>query len=172
MKTTLSAALLTELGKTITRPGFLVEIGFATTLRYSSLGTLTWNGQDWTAYDVSVRLPNADGRGFNGAEIVVGNQNAAFGVICLLEGIAGKTVRVYQLYGGATATADGYLAFNGVGDTCVIDQDKVRIKAVVPTVMAHYSPRRRINASTGFTSIIPSGSTVALGNRSVKLVQR
>lgn len=103
---TLSAATAAEVVKPATRPIWLVELGFTTVVRYSSRETLTYLGVGWSAASLSIRAGNT---------VDLFNEAFALGSVLLSEGTAGKTIKIYQLYGdGPTwADADGILIFDG-----------------------------------------------------------
>lgn len=60
---TLSAALLTELGLSVTRPGYLISLGFSVDLYLSTMGDISWAGQAWSGKDVKVSGISQDGSG-------------------------------------------------------------------------------------------------------------
>lgn len=158
---TLSAALAAELALTITRPGYLVEIGFASPVRLSTMGDITWSGTTWLAADVKVSGISQDGKGANKAALALGNTDSTFGALVLNEGIADRPIRIWAIYAGATATPDAVQVFDGVGDGADISPDKVAVTLVEQSNMTLSAPRRFISKATGFSSLQPAGTKIA-----------
>ena len=122
---TLSATNTTEVAKTITRPFFLVELGFDTTVRLSSRASVVWDGYTWTAASFE----------WTGSDLVVFNETGSFGQIVLAQGTAGRTLKVWKLYGdGPTwAVADGEILLDGeMGAALIDEQVTINAKARPP----------------------------------------
>lgn len=168
---TLSPALITELGLTITRPGYLVEIGLALPVRLSTLGDIAWHGANWMAANLKVAGITQDGKGSSKATLTLGNTDNAFGAAILNEGIADRLVRIWAIYAGATDSSDTLQVFGGVGDDAEIAPDKVTIQLVEQANRTAYSPRRFINAANGFTHLQPAGTKIAV-NGEVFILER
>jgi hypothetical protein len=160
----LSLDLLTELALSVTRPGFLVELGFDDPVRYSSMGDVTWNGETWISADVTVALSKIDGKGNAECGLTLGNTSQAIGGMILANGLAGRSVKVWVAYAGALDTADVVQVFEGTASDSQIGDDDVVIKAVVDSIKAQFSPRKRINRSTGFSVLLPRGTRLQIGS--------
>lgn len=161
---TLSASLLTELGLTVTRPGYLVEIDFSTPLRLSTLGDITYGGNDWLAADVQVRGISAEGSAHQSGALIFNNTWSDFGALVLNEGVADRAIRVLAVYAGATA--DPVEVFNGVGDDAGFDaKGRLTINLHAAQMRSAFWPRARINAASGFTKIIPAGTRLTIGGQ-------
>jgi hypothetical protein len=161
---TLSSALLTELGLTVTRPGYLAEIAFPTPMRLSSLGTLTWNSLQWIGRDLEVRFGPIVGRAGQTVSVSIDNDAQSMSAEILANGVTGRSLKIWVAYAGALASADPYLAFNGNCDGAEITPDKVTISGALISPAALYCPRKRINQSTGFSALLPAGARVRIGN--------
>jgi hypothetical protein len=157
---TLDAALIAELGLTVTRPGYLVEMAFSTPLYLSSIGDVSWDGKTWVAADVRVNGLSRDERGGGAGQIVLGNALLDYGALVLNEGVADRAIRVWAVWAGVI---DPVAEFNGVGDAADIGE-KVTISLAAQGTRALYSPRRFINSSTGFNTLLPRGTKLAIGN--------
>jgi hypothetical protein len=174
---TLTGATTTELSKTVTQPGYFVEIVWSetTTSLLTSLPattTLSWNSRLWTPKDIRVRLSAQDGRAGASLQLVIGNDSQAFGGLILSNGINGKPVRVWKGYYGALAASDPVLVFDGSGDGASIAPDTVTVSAIMDRLAWMLCPRKRINASTGFTKLLPAGSRITIGNQTIILERR
>lgn len=159
---TLSSALLTELGLTVTRPGYLVQIGFGTTLYLSTLGDISFMGQAWSGKDVKVSGINSDGSGGASGTLVLGNADGAYGALVLGEGASGIAVVVWACYAGATASGDPVQVFSGVTDGADIGPDKVTLQLVAQRNSVLYSPRVFISKPV-FNFLMPAGTKINIG---------
>lgn len=167
---TLNGTLITELGLTITRPGYLVEIGFSTTLRLSTLGDISYNGYTWVSSDIKVSGLKRDERGNQAGSLSIGNADLAFGALLLNEGIADKSVKVWSVWAGAPSYAQ--LEFDGIGDDADMVGLRVSVKLATDARRYAYSPRRFIAPATGFNVLLPAGTKMAIGGTSIVLERR
>ena len=157
MAKTLSTTLQAETAKRVTTPGYLVQIGFSTILYYSTRGTQTWNGLTWTGG----RLGKVQVGGSGTVELI--NTDLLIGALVLNEGIADRPIRVWAFYGDNPGINDVSEVFAGVGDSCEVGDDRVRIKLVTENRNTMSSPRRFINAAAGFNRLLPAKSRVTWG---------
>lgn len=142
----------TEIAKAITRPILLIELGFSSTLRYSSAGALTWNSLSWSSGAFRLSMP-----GSGSWSVDLFNATYAVGQTVLAQGTAGKTARVYQLYGaGPYADADGEQLFEGEMGEAVISGTTVRI------ALKKRPPQRtpRLLATPPVFNFLPAPGTV------------
>jgi hypothetical protein len=160
---TLSSALITELGLTLTRPGYLIQLGYSTPLRISTLGDITWNGFAWSSYDARISGLSSDGKGANSAQLMVGNTDKAIGAVVLTEGASDIAVAIWAIYAGATATADAVQVFSGVVDGADISADKVNLILMAQANRTLHSPRVFINKAAGFNYLLPAGTRINFG---------
>lgn len=158
---TLSAALIAELGLTITRPGYLVFFDFTTPAYWSSIGDVTYDGNNYVAADIRVEGLVRDGGASNSARISHGNTDVV-GATVLTEGVSDKTVTIFAVYAGATATADVVQEFSGVGDAAEVGE-RVTISLIGQASQAAFAPRRRIGPATGFNVLLPVGARLTMG---------
>jgi hypothetical protein len=160
---TVTAALTTEVGKDVTSPGYFVEVGFATPLRLSSRGTMSWSGNTWTTWDVRVRgLSTESGGSTAGGSIVLANGDYTISALVLNEGVANRAVKVWQYYGDSALTAsDPVQVFVGVADDATIDPTSgtVTLQLVQTNAAALFAPRFYVTPETGF-SFLPAPGTV------------
>lgn len=166
---TLSGPLITELGLTLTRPGYLIEIAYSTVLRLSTLGDISWNSYNWVATDAQVSNLSQDGKGFNTSGLTIGNTDTAMGALVLTEGANDIVVKIWACYAGATASGDPVQVFQGVTDGADIAADKVTFQMVSQNNQTLESPRVFISQLTGFSYLKPAGATVSVGSETFTL---
>jgi hypothetical protein len=160
---TLTAAMLTEIGLTVTDPGFLVQILFdAYTVRFSSFGDVMWNGSPWINAKVNVAGLSWDENGMvKGGRLAVGNHDGAFGALVLQHDIADRPIQVWLAYGGALAPEDPVKIFDGVGDEADLTLREVGVTLAPAGSRALYSPRELYSPATGFNHLPPVDEEIA-----------
>lgn len=162
MSRTITPALAAELGLTITRPGYLVEIEFASPLRLSTIGDVSFGGNSYASADVQVRDIKADGSLNHGGALVFANTWQDMSAMILNEGIADRVVRVLAVYAGATDEA--IEVFAGVCDDATWDtKGRITIRLADAVLNKAFWPRQRINATAGFNTLMPAGTRVTVG---------
>lgn len=157
---TLSSALQTQLGLTVTSPGYLVQLGYSSILRLSTMGDISWNSYTWSAADVRVSGIGQDGSAANSGNLQLGNTNDAYGALVLNEGASDIAVSIWACYAGATATGDPVLVFSGVTNGAGIDSSKVTIPLLAQSNATLYSPRTFCNKASGFNFLQPAGTKI------------
>jgi hypothetical protein len=162
---TLSAELLAELNLTLTRPGYLVSVAFSVPLYLSTLGDIVYDGKLWVGADVKVSGLAKNERGDASGSLSLGNAMLDYGALALNEGVADRAIRIWSVWAGAVEPVE---EFNGVGDACEVG-DRVTISLAGQGSRALYSPRRFINGSTGFTTLLPAGAKVTIGQQTYVL---
>jgi hypothetical protein len=168
---TLSSALVTELGLTVTRPGFLVDVAFSTPLRLSTLGAISFGGNAYAAGAVRVAGLSWDGRASQSGALHFDNLDNALSAFLLNEGIAGRAINVFAVYAGATASGDIVQAFAGQGKLFELDPDggMAVVQIVTGKANALYAPRSFINKANGFNYLDPSGKIYYVGGQKYRL---
>lgn len=146
----------------VTRPGYLIEIGFDTPLRLSSRGDVTALGSAWTAWDVRVSgLEHAGSKPATSGSITLGDHDESISALVLGEGVAGKEVSVWRYFADATAEADPVRVFSGVaGGSSGGAERRVQIQLVAREATVLYSPRRYMTRETGFNALPAAGKVV------------
>ena len=103
---TFSTNTESEITNTVTRPVYIVELGFAVPLRLCSRGTITYNANSYSAATLKVDLKNK--------KLQIYNQNLTYSSTFVGELTAGISCKVWQLYGDAPfATGDADQVFDG-----------------------------------------------------------
>jgi hypothetical protein len=162
----LSAGYLTEAAKTVTLPGLLVEIEFASPtapLRVSSRGDVTWDGKIFVEWGF-----RSDGLETDGAQATVSGQlvfddpTLALTTLVLQNAIADRPIRVWPFYGAAPGLFDPLYLFEGVGDDAAIDPTtgRVTISIMQGGGSTLFAPRTYITRENGFNWITPRGTII------------
>ncbi len=149
----LSSSNAAELSLSVTRPCYLVEFGFATTLRLSSRETVTFKGNTFTAATMRVDQ--------SGSRISLYNDSLSY-TSTFLAGVSGKACTVWLCYGETPfADADGDIVFEGeVGAVGIGERIEIKLRPapvrrlprlyVTPPTFNHLPP-------DGLQILTPSG---------------
>ena len=148
----LSPTTTTNASALVTRPVFLVEIDLATTVRYSSRETMTYNGFTWTKAPLQVDLSSGTVSLFN----TDGGLTSTF-----TAGASGAPVYVWMLYGDGTF-ADGSAEMVLFGEVGAISVSNVIALRVRPTAQ-RMVPRLYVTPPT-FNWLPPSGFEIRTAN--------
>lgn len=165
----LSSALLTALGGSVTRPAYLVHIGWNVPVRLSSHGTVSWNGYTWSAADLSVDGVRV-GAGAVSGQLVLGNLDDVYGALVLNEGVADVPVTLYGFDAAATASGDMALLGECVGGEAEITVETVTIALRDPASFL-FGPRQFIGPATGFTQLIAAGKVLNINGQSYRIAR-
>lgn len=163
--------LLGKLQASATRPGYLLEIGFSTTYRFSSRGTLSWNSQTWTSLPF---VPTLSGDAANGQRLSVTmpNHDNAIGSLLLLDDIANRIVKLWVFTGDSPAAGDVVQVFAGEGDGYQLDIRTARIDCVPIGTDTIKVPSLRIVRTAVRQRLIVTGKRIAWGNEIYELESR
>lgn len=99
MSRPVSSATSTATGQALTRPLFLLELGFNVPVRYSSREQITWSSLLWQAASFKLGMAGQ-------WSVELFNEALVIGQTVLTQGTSGRTARVYQLYGDGPSWAD------------------------------------------------------------------
>lgn len=171
MPRTVSSALATELAKTITSVGYLVEIGTSTPKRLSNIGTVTWNSLTWSNSDFSV-----DGLAFDTdqpltASLAIQNLDGVMGAALLSssEKMYSTLVTIYQFARGALAAGDVPKVAVMAISTLEVTLARVSLSLVEAKSATSFTPRRRVTPAFGFSFATAPGTTFQWGNEIITL---
>ena len=149
----------------ITTPAYFVQLDFSTVLRLSSRGDQTWNGYTWTGGRLGkVQISN------NGGQVELINTDLVAGALTLNEGVADRAISIWSFDGDTPSSST--LIFSGVGDKLEIGADRVRIMLTTENRRTLYSPRRFINAVSGFNHLIPAGKSITWAGQTYLLERK
>lgn len=147
-------------GRVVTRPGYLVEIGFESPVRLSNIGDVTWGGHAW----LGSRALSVRGLSATGGTITVSNLDDTLGALVLNDGISDRPIKVWSADAEALGEDDPVLEFNGVGNSAQVTTREVQISLTLHRVASNWSPRRFIGPGIGLNTMIPSGTVIKIGN--------
>ena len=126
MSRPLDGRTTTALAGDITRPLYLVEFGFTTPVRYSSRDTTTALTYTWTA--ASFDIIHGDR-----PTVQVFNANTTFGDLVLSEGVAGKTIKIYQAIEDGSGYTDPEQIFDGeMGEATITEVVSISCRMTPP----------------------------------------
>jgi len=167
----LTSALSAALSAPVQRPALLVEARFAVTQRWSSAGTVTWNGQTWTGRDMTMEGLLVEPLRVSGT-LVLGNTDDVVGNLVLTEGAQDKTIIVHAFDAAAlSAVSDAVWLCDAVGSAARIGPQEVRISLRHPTEFVQ-SPRTYVTAAAGFNHLLPGGTVVRINGIDMRLDRR
>lgn len=170
---TLSSAAQTAMAARVTRPIYLVEIAFAPVSRLSTAGDVTWNSLAWSgAQWVEVSGLSSDGSGVQRAQLAIGNVDLVFGSLVLGQGVADRAVTIWGGDAAALATGDPVLVFVGAIASAEVSEQRVTLALSSIGARTQFSPRRFINASAGFNTLIAAGTQIRMGTQTYILERR
>ncbi|MDD3676526.1 hypothetical protein [Thauera propionica] len=162
---TLSAATQLATARRITRPLYLIELGFSPAARFSTAGNVAWSGTPWSGgYSVQVTGMSADGSGTQGGRIRIGNPDGLMGALVLGQGVAGRSVRIWSGDAEALADEDPVLIFDGEMSAAEVGDDFVTLELSAYGAGTLFAPRRFIGPATGFNQLVPAGAQIRVGN--------
>jgi hypothetical protein len=156
----------------VTLPGYFIQIAFATPLRISTRGTLTWNSLTWTAGDAQVvGLATDGGESTLEGSLLIGNTDLEIAYLVLDEGVAGRACSIWQFYGdSAPALGDPVKVFEGVCDGAdILESGPVRITLQQSGGTTLFCPRTYLTAADGFSFLPTPGQIVTWNSETVHL---
>jgi hypothetical protein len=165
-----------EISRTITRPGALVEIGFDQPLRLSTRGARRWGGVLWQEMDYNRVTSTAAIVGsfeYTGDVVMEGSLrvntvNREFAARCKTERIVSRSLRIWSLYGTNPfpADSDAVLEFDGFVRSAQLGAaDYVTLAIVNEDLYAMYSPREFYNEVGGYSTVAAVDKLVTFGNQ-------
>jgi len=166
----LSSPLSTAVSGPVQRPALLVQMGFSTAQRWSSGGTISWNGNTWTAADVRVEGLMVEALRVSGT-LIIGNLDDVIGGLILSQGVQDIAVSIYGYDAAATATGDVVWLADAVGASAQLTTHEARI------ALRHYaefvsSPRTLVGAAAGFGQMLPAGTVLRINGIDMRLERR
>lgn len=160
----LTDATISATDATVTRPLYLIEIGFAPLLRLSTRGDVTWGGNLWSGGEaIAVGSLEADGTGRQSGTVQIGNLDDYVGTLVLGQGVADRPVKVWKADGAALDVADPVLVFDGVIQSADVDTSRVSLSLAGSGTRSAFVPSRVIGAASGFNFLLPAGTKIRIG---------
>lgn len=116
MSITLTSAMTTALGATISQPGLFLQMGFSSPLYFTDRDTKTWNGLTWTAGDFIVSNYALDMSVIQKITLSFADSDYSLAALLLNQTSADKNVKLWYYDSTATAALDPVLIFDGLID--------------------------------------------------------
>ena len=162
---TISTALAARQNKTITEPGYLVSIAFASgTVHLSSRHAVSILGQTWAARKLAVAGLSPDSDANSSCSLRIGNHDNLMSAFILADGYSGVTVVVYAFWGEVTTEDDLMLLFVGKGsDADSIGAEEVSLKAIIESADNLMTPNTPRIAPPLFNAVLPAGFEIVWG---------
>jgi len=113
---TLTAAMISATGRTITEPGLFVQLGFSTVLRLTDRSSRTWNSLSWTNHDIVVSDFKAENGIIQKCTLSVLDHDNAIAALLLTENAPDLAVKIWYFDVAAVAAADPVVLFDGLMD--------------------------------------------------------
>jgi len=111
-----------------TRPFLLVQMNFETIVRFSSRETINWSGEIWLSTDLKVTSLNT-----KTPTVTIFNELFALGNAVLTEGVVGKSIKIWKVYGETLNFSTPVLEFSGeMGQTKVGEYVIIKCKKRAP----------------------------------------
>lgn len=176
---TVSSAFNTEIIKTVTSVGYLIDVNFPTAsdLKWSNIGAVTWNSVNWLDRDFEVSGLNFDVDDELSCTITIPNlikagETYPSAIFMGSDKLYETPVTIYQFARGALAVADvpkmAYMVINGAKITI----DKVVLSLGEYKIQGGFSPYRKINNAFGFKFCQPPGTKIIWGNEILTVEER
>lgn len=163
----LSVALSSALGAPVQQPALLVELGYTSPARFSSFGTIVWNGVTWTREDVAVEDLVVRALQVQGT-LVIGNNDGAAGTQALAAGLVDRSIRLWAYDAAATAAADVVWLADAAAGVTEISPRQLRIQLRHPCELVT-APRTFVGPAAGFNTLLPAGTVLRINGQDVRL---
>lgn len=161
----LNAGAIAAMSGNSTQPIRLIMLGFDAPIYASDGVALAFDGHAWLASDIeAVGLTDKDGK------IRLPNHDLSASALVLGQGVSGRAVEVWELYGTAPFSADsGRLLFAGVMDSVPVIGDFVEITVKSSGDGTSRAPRLPLSLWFGSDGLLAPGTTVAWDGHSITL---
>jgi len=162
---TLTAYNTAETAKLLTKPYFLVELGFSVTLYMSTLKDIVISSKLYSASRmITVGNVKPDANGNIKSSVIIDNVDNAISVLTLAESPSGLPVVVYKAYGDSPAPSDLVKIFDGVMGLTKIDDRSNNVTININSVAIDMLSPGLIVSRPTFNWLPPSGTTIKTGN--------
>jgi hypothetical protein len=149
----LTPALTAEVGKPITKPGYLFELGFSPTLYLSTRGLQNWNGKVWGSTQIM----------FDGSALRVPGGDPVLSRLVQTQGVTDRVAKVWQFYGDAVTDDTILLIFDGFMDGAPSLTHNLQIDLYDNANKSMFLPRVRVRPGNDFPVLPAPGQRFAFG---------
>lgn len=165
----LTTKLLDELNLTVTRPGYLIQIGFSSIIRLSSIGDVYWGNYYWYPTAFNVSGISHTGNAYSEATLSINNIDNTYSALVLNEGASDIPIKVYACYSSLSETVTQ--VFDGVIDGADIDTKNVTFRLTPQGNNTLYSPRVFISKPK-FNFLQPEGTKLVANGQTYVLKRK
>lgn len=167
----LTAALSAALGAPVQKPAILVQAHFTVVQRWSSHGTVSWNGQTWTARPLALRNLLVQPLRVIG-QLLLDNADDLAGTLALSQGVQDRRIVLYGFDAAAlTDVADAVWLADAVGGACTVGPKQVQITLRHRAEFVQ-SPRTYVGPQAGFTQLLPANTVLRINGIDMRLERR
>lgn len=161
--------LLEQYTRTITRPVYLIELGFTPPLYLSNAGNIQWDGHYWQSASIDVGQIDNDAVGGQTVSIRIANHDRIIGALVLSQIAQDRDVRIWAGYDDLTQSppilfAEGVMDGASVGEYVDI--------AIISKSTAYGSTPRILCGPPLFNHLPQSGTTLKAGHVTITLRSR
>ena len=168
----LSSATASAVANQVTKPFFVMQLGFPSNLFYSTRGTVSWNSVTWTGVDAKLNALNTDRNGTIRGSIEVANHDNVMSALVLNHGVQNRECKIWKLYGdGPFAVEDAVQVFDGVMDGVPGIGNYVQITIASEGLFSQYTPRILCSPPT-FNHLPPRGTIIFWEGDNYELIGR
>lgn len=164
MPRTISTALQAEFNKTVTRVGYLVQVNVSPVLRWCNVGSVSWSGFTWNAYEFELRGAGSSTDRVVQPSLKVQNLDSAAAAVIADANMSTLTLDVWQAAPSALGASDPVRIGKYFVGSVEIGLDSLDMRLIPEAMVDAYSPRRRIDAANGLAYALPEGTQIAWGN--------
>ena len=173
MSRTIDSGLSSELTADVTRPLYLLYLGFNTPLRLSSRKDISWGGYLWSSKGFEVNGFSWGAGGAQSGTIRLPNESNDMTAVVLGETTADKQVKLWVTYldtDGNIVTPEEYAI--GVMDGVTAGLDYVDLDVILSNSVRGTALRKRITAAEGFNFLPAPGTKITWGNIEITIERR
>lgn len=150
----------------ITRPSYLIELGFTPTFYLSTSETTIWNSITWTEAPIRVGQVSTDAKGDQAVSVTIANHDRVIGSIVLKQVARDKIVKIWARQGDDTPV----LIVDGIMDGAKVGEF-VDLSIISRSAYYGSSPRYRC-FSPIFNHLPQEGVKITWGSSTVDLGPR
>ena len=169
MTTSVSGRNLADALEVVTKPIYLVELGFSPVVRISTAGSIVWNGFHWQAAPVTVSSIDNTSLGGQQATLRFANQDRVWGALVLSQVAQDRPVKIWLAYRDLSMSdpmlfCDGMMDGASVGEAVVLN--------VIARSTAYGSTPRLLCGPPLMNHLPPAGTELKAGSVTIKLEPR
>ncbi|MGL5003044.1 MAG: hypothetical protein ACRDAM_08895, partial [Casimicrobium sp.] len=163
MSRPISTSFESQLSAAAPSPGYMVEIAFPSMSRYSTRAAFDWGAMSFAARFFSVSGFGLEGTGSAKGSLTFMNHDNVIGTLCLANGVAARSMRLWSFDGDPPAADSARLIFEGECDAFALTGTRVTISCVRRGEVVKRCPSLRIKREATRQIITRPGTRVRWG---------